>query len=109
VLLLCQGGTRFQGVEDDAGQLALEGADRFFHVAGDLESAWVAAAAIAASLWGEMMTVGYDSGDSLDAAHRGGFKSIGELVVADRREIATTPWQFLLPIVTTYLVPGFVP
>ena len=28
-----------------------------------------------------MTTVGYDSGDSLDAAHRGGFKSIGELVV----------------------------
>jgi hypothetical protein len=28
-----------------------------------------------------MTTVGYDSGDSLEAAHRGGFKSIGELVV----------------------------
>jgi hypothetical protein len=57
------------------------GLSNVFHVAGDLESAWVAAAAIAASLWGEMMTVGYDSDDSLDAAHRGGFKSIGELVV----------------------------
>jgi len=57
------------------------GLSNVFDVAGDLESAWVAAAAIAASLWGEMTTVGYDSGDSLDAAHRSGFKSIGELVV----------------------------
>ena len=113
------------------------GLSNVFDVAGDLESAWVGAAAIAARLWGEMTTVSYDSGDSLDAAHRGGFKSIGELVVwlhaqsspegATRRvrggastekrgrrgayllEIATTRAQFLLPIVTTYLVPGFVP
>jgi hypothetical protein len=57
------------------------GLSNVFDVAGDLESAWVGAAAIAARLWGEMTTVSYDSGDSLDAAHRGGFKSIGELVV----------------------------
>ena len=29
MLLLCQGGTRFQGVEDDACELAFEAADRF--------------------------------------------------------------------------------
>jgi hypothetical protein len=57
------------------------GLSNVFDVAGDLESGWVAAAAIAASLWGQMTTVGYDSGDSLEAAHAGGFKSIGELVV----------------------------
>jgi hypothetical protein len=57
------------------------GLTNVFHVAGDLESAWVGAAAIAAGMWDEMPTVGYDSGDSLDAAHASGFKSIGELVV----------------------------
>lgn len=57
------------------------GLSNVFDVAGDLESAWVAGAAAAAGLWGAMPTVGYDSGDSLDAAHRAGFESIGELVV----------------------------
>jgi len=57
------------------------GLSNVFDVAGDLESAWVAGAGAAAALWGEMPTVGYDSGDSLAAAHRAGFKSIGELVV----------------------------
>lgn len=57
------------------------GLSNVFDVAGDLESAWVAGAAAAAALWGEMPTVGYDSGDSLDAAHRAEFVSIGELVV----------------------------
>jgi hypothetical protein len=57
------------------------GLSNVFDVAGDLESAWVAGAAVAAARWGEMPTVGYDSGDSLDAAHRAGFESIGEFVV----------------------------
>jgi hypothetical protein len=57
------------------------GLSNVFDVAGDLESAWVAGAATAASLWGEMPTVGYESGDSLDAAHVAGFNSIGELLV----------------------------
>lgn len=57
------------------------GLGNVFDVAGDLESGWVAAAALATALWGEMTIVGYDSGDSLDAAHRGGFQSIGELAV----------------------------
>jgi hypothetical protein len=52
------------------------GLSNVFHAAGDLESAWVGAAAVAAGLWDELPTVGYDSGDSLDAAHAGGFKSI---------------------------------
>ena len=29
MLLLCQGGTRFEGVEDDACELSFEAADRF--------------------------------------------------------------------------------
>ena len=57
------------------------GLSNVFDVAGDLESAWVAGAAAAGALWGEMPTVGYDSGESLDAAHTAGFESIGELVV----------------------------
>jgi hypothetical protein len=57
------------------------GLSNVFDVAGDLESAWVGAAAMAAAWWGEMPTVGYDSGDSLDAAHAVGFNRIGELVV----------------------------
>jgi hypothetical protein len=57
------------------------GLSNLFDAAGDLESAWVAGAAAAAVLWGKMPTVGYDSGDSLDAAQRAGFETIGELVV----------------------------
>lgn len=57
------------------------GLSNVFDVAGDLESAWAAGAAVAAALWGEMPIVGYDSDDCLDAAHRAGFESIGELVV----------------------------
>jgi hypothetical protein len=57
------------------------GLSNVFDVAGDLESAWVGGAAAAAFLWGEMPTVSYDSGESLDAAHKAGFESIGELVV----------------------------
>jgi hypothetical protein len=57
------------------------GLSNVFDVAGDLESAFVAGAASAAAFWGAMPTVGYESGDALDAAHRAGFESIGELVV----------------------------
>jgi hypothetical protein len=34
-----------------------------------------------ATLWGELTTIGYESGDALHAAHGAGFESIGELVV----------------------------
>ena len=58
------------------------GLSNVFDVDGDLESAWKAGAATAAALWGDMPIVGYDSGDSLDAAHVAGFESVGELVVS---------------------------
>jgi hypothetical protein len=51
------------------------GLSNLFDVTGDLESGWVTAAAIAASLWGQMTTAGYDSGDSLEAAHRAGSRA----------------------------------
>jgi hypothetical protein len=57
------------------------GLSNVFHTAGDLDAAWADGAAAAAALWGDTPTVSYDSGDSLDAAHRAGFQSIGELVV----------------------------
>jgi hypothetical protein len=57
------------------------GVSNVFHTTGDLDAAWAAGAASAAALWGDLPTVGYDFGDSLDAAHRAGFESIGELVV----------------------------
>jgi hypothetical protein len=57
------------------------GLSNLFDTADDLESAWEAAVAASAALWPDMPTVGYDSGDSLDAAHNAGFDSIGELVV----------------------------
>jgi hypothetical protein len=57
------------------------GLSNVFDASGDLESAWVSSAAAAATLWGEMPIVSYDSRPSLDAAHSAGFESIGELVV----------------------------
>lgn len=57
------------------------GLSNVFDTVGDLDSAWAAGAAAAATLWGDLPTVGYDSGDALHAAHDAGFESIGELVV----------------------------
>ncbi|MGZ4258479.1 MAG: hypothetical protein ACXVRE_12015 [Gaiellaceae bacterium] len=57
------------------------GLSNLFHAAGDLESAWAGGTAAATALWGAMPAVGYESGAALDAAHRAGFESIGELVV----------------------------
>jgi hypothetical protein len=65
------------------------GLSNLFHTGGDLESAWAAGAACAASFWGGATTVGYDSGDGLDAAHGAGFESIGELVVWVDDPVAT--------------------
>ena len=69
-----------------AGAIANRSADvtglsNVFDIAGDLESAWAAGAAAAATLCGGLPTVGYDSGDALAAAHGAGFESIGDLVV----------------------------
>jgi hypothetical protein len=60
---------------------AAVGLSNVFDAAGDLVSAWAGAAEATSKLWGAMPIVSYDSGDSLDAAHRAGFASIGELVV----------------------------
>jgi len=57
------------------------GLSNVFHRHGDLESAWQGAASAAQARWGEMPVVGYESGAALDAAHGGGFGSVGELVV----------------------------
>jgi hypothetical protein len=57
------------------------GLSNVFDTAGDLDFAWAAGATAAATLWGDLPIVGYDSGDELDAAHDAGFESIGELVV----------------------------
>ncbi len=77
------------GYDDDhivAGAIAnrsstVIGLSNVFHTGGELDSAWAGSAASAAALWGDMPTVSYDSGDSLDAARNAGFESIGELVV----------------------------
>jgi hypothetical protein len=60
---------------------AVIGLSNVFDTAGDLESAWGDGATAATALWGDMPTVSYDSGTSLDAAHGASFESIGELVV----------------------------
>ena len=57
------------------------GLSNVFDTAGDLDSSWAAGAAAAATLWGDLPIVGYDSGEALEAAHGAGFESIGELVV----------------------------
>jgi hypothetical protein len=57
------------------------GLSNVFATTGDLKSAWLSAAAAATALWGRIPIVSYDSGPSLDAAHKAGFRSVGELVV----------------------------
>ena len=57
------------------------GLSNVFDTAYELNSAWAAGAAAAATLWGDVPIVGYDAGDALHAAHDAGFESIGELVV----------------------------
>ena len=57
------------------------GVSNVFDTAGDLESAWAAAASAVATRWGDVPIVGYDRGDGLNAAHGAGFESVGELVV----------------------------
>ena len=77
---------RFEGNRVVAGAIAnrsatVIGLTNVFDTVGDLDSAWVASAAAAATLWGDLPIVGYDSGDALDAVHGAGFESVGELVV----------------------------
>lgn len=57
------------------------GLTNVFDLEGDLESAWSDGASAARAVWGWMPVVGYEAGESLDAAHRAGFETIGSLAV----------------------------
>ena len=57
------------------------GLTNVFDVEGDFESAWSGGASAAQAVWGPMPVVAYDEGESLDAAHRAGFETIGSLAV----------------------------
>lgn len=57
------------------------GLTNVFDLEGDLESAWSEGASAAQAVWGPMPVVGYDEGESLEAAHRAGFKTIGSLAI----------------------------
>jgi RimJ/RimL family protein N-acetyltransferase len=57
------------------------GLSNVFDNGGDLAAAYTAAATAGQERWGPMPVVGYDSGSALDAAHRAGFVSVGELAV----------------------------
>ena len=77
---------RYDGDRVGAGAIAnrsahVVGLSNVFAATGGLDSAWAAGAAVVATLWGDLATVGYGSGDALSAAHSAGFTSIGELVV----------------------------
>jgi hypothetical protein len=56
------------------------GLSNVFSADGDLESAYVGAAR-AQARWGSLPVVGCEFGDSLDAARRAGFSTVGGLAV----------------------------
>jgi len=64
---------------------AIIGLTNVFDVEGDLEAAWSDGASAAQAIWGPMPVVGYDEGESLEAAHRAGFKTIGSLAIWTNR------------------------
>jgi len=64
------------------------GLSNVFDVEGDVESAWSGAADAARAEWGDLPVVGYEAGESLAAAHRAGFETIGILAVWVRRTLA---------------------
>ena len=64
------------------------GLTNVFDVEGDLESAWSDGASAAQAVWGPMPVVGYDEGESLDAAHSAGFETIGSLAVWIKRTLS---------------------
>jgi hypothetical protein len=77
---------RSEGTQLRAGAVAnrsrsVIGLTNVFDLEGDLESAWSGAASAAQTVWGRIPVVGYDRGESLDAAHRAGFETIGSLAV----------------------------
>ncbi len=57
------------------------GLTNVFDLERDFEAAWSGAASAAQAVWGGIPVVGYDRGESLDAAHRAGFETIGNLAV----------------------------
>ena len=77
---------RYDGDRITAGAVAnrsagVIGLSNVFDATGDLESAWRAGTTAATLLWPSLPVVGYDSGESLEAARRAGFAPVGELVV----------------------------
>ena len=60
---------------------------------GDLESAWSDGASAAQAVWGPMPVVGYDKGESLDAAHRAGFETIGSLAAGSTERTRNSAWR----------------
>jgi hypothetical protein len=77
---------RYEGDRIVAGAVAnrsatATGLSNVFDADNDLESAYVGGARAAQERWGPMAVVGYDSGVALEAAHRAGFVSVGELAV----------------------------
>jgi hypothetical protein len=65
------------------------GLSNVFSADGDLESAYVGAASAAQARWGSLPVVGYEFGDSLDAARRAGFSTVGGLAVWATAKSAT--------------------
>ena len=57
------------------------GLSNVFDADDDLESAWSFAASAARAELGQLPVVSYSVGESLDAAHRAGFETIGSLAV----------------------------
>jgi hypothetical protein len=77
---------RYEGRAIAAGAVANRsaaaiGLSNVFTADGDLESAYVGAASAAQARWGSLPLVGYEFGDSLDAARRAGFSTVGGLAV----------------------------
>jgi hypothetical protein len=80
---------RVDGAQLRAGAIANRGRNiigltNVFDAEGDLESAWSESASAAQAIWGPMPIVGYDEGESLEAAHRAGFTTIGSLAIWNR-------------------------
>ena len=80
-ILSCSDGRRLRAGAVANRSRSVIGLSNVFDLEGDLESAWSGAASAARAEWGGMPVVGYAQGESLDAAHRAGFETIGGLAV----------------------------
>ena len=81
MVLACRDGERVVAGAIANRSRTVVGLSNVFDTAGDLESAWAAAASAVVTRWGDVPIVGYDRADGLDAVHGAGFESVGELVV----------------------------